>query len=307
MVPANPAGPVLYAFMLGLVSALNPCGFPMLPAYLAIFTGTTAAGRPAGSRAARITQGLLAGACVSAGFVAVFGVLGLVLEGGARLATGWLPWVMAAVGVVMAGAGISTLFGRAPALQLSTPRFRTRRSVLAMAGYGVAYAAGSLSCSLPLFLAAVAGSFTGQSFTAGLTIYLAYALGMALFVTAAAVVTTTLGAAAVRTVRTAGRWLPAVAGVILAVSGAYLAYYWVTELLDPAGVSPLTSAVTGIQGRLAAAIAAQPLLSATLLGTVVLAAITVVIHRSLTERRPPNPNPSPRKAATPHERHPANL
>ena len=134
---------------------------PRLPGPLHRTHRRHAAPRP-GSRAARITRGLLAGACVSAGFVAVFGVLGLLLEGGARLATGWLPWVMAAVGVVMAGAGISTLLGRAPALHLSAPRFRTRRSVLAMAGYGVAYAAGSLSCSLPLFLAAVAGSFTGQ-------------------------------------------------------------------------------------------------------------------------------------------------
>ena len=62
-----------------------------------------------------------------------------------------------------------------------------------------------------------------------------------------------------------------------------MAYYWVRELLDPAGESPLTSAVTGAQGAIAAGIAAQPLLSATLLGAVVLAAIAVVIHRILTE------------------------
>jgi len=222
---------------------------------------------------------------------------GLLLERGARLGTGWLPWVMAAVGVVMAGAGISTLLGRAPALHLSTPRFRARRSVVAMAGYGAAYAVGSLSCSLPLFLAAVAGSFTGQSLPAGLATYLAYALGMALFVMTAAVVTTTLGAAAVRNVRTAGRWLPAVSGITLAASGAYLAYYWVSELLDPAGVSPLTSAVTGAQGALAAGIAAQPLLSATLLGGVVLTAIAVVIHRTLTETPAPESTPEPSKGS----------
>lgn len=31
--------PVLYAFTLGLVAAVNPCGFPLLPAYLALFAG----------------------------------------------------------------------------------------------------------------------------------------------------------------------------------------------------------------------------------------------------------------------------
>jgi len=298
MVPANQAGPVLYAFTLGLAAALNPCGFPMLPAYLAIFTGTPdATGPTATAGTARITRGLLAGACVSTGFVTVFGVLGLLLEEGARLATGWLPWVMAAVGVAMAGAGISTLLGRAPALHLSAPRFRTRRSVLTMAVYGAAYATGSLSCSLPLFLAAVAGSVTGQGFQAGLATYLAYALGMGLFVTAAAVVTTTLGSAAVRRARSAGRRLAAVSGITLSLSGAYLAYYWVTELLDPTAVSPVTSAVTGVQGWFAAGIAAQPLLWATLLGGVVLTAIAVVIHRTLTETPSPETRPEPSKGS----------
>lgn len=297
MVPANPAGPVLYAFTLGLAAALNPCGVPMLPAYLALFTGTTAATGPRASPGtARITRGLLAGAGVSAGFVTVFGLLGLLIEGGTRMATGWLPWIMAAVGLAMAAAGVATLLGRPPALLLPAPRLRAGRSALAMAGYGVAYAAGSLSCSLPLFLTAVAGSFTGQSFTAGLTTYLAYALGMALFVTAAAVVTTTIGSAAVRRVRTVGRWLPAVSGITLTVSGAYLAYYWMAELLDPAGASPLMTAVTGAQGWLAAGIAAHPLLSAALLGAVVLAAIAVVIHRTLTEK--PSTEPESRKDGT---------
>ncbi len=30
---------ILFAFTLGLVAAVNPCGFPMLPAYLALFVG----------------------------------------------------------------------------------------------------------------------------------------------------------------------------------------------------------------------------------------------------------------------------
>lgn len=306
MVTAHQTAPVLYAFTLGLAAALNPCGFPMLPAFLALFTGTSDATGPAGaSGTARIIRGLLAGASVSAGFVAVFGILGLLLEGGARLATSWLPWVMSAVGVLMTGAGISTLLGRAPALHLPGPRFRPQRSVLAMAGYGVAYATGSLSCSLPLFLAAVAGSVTGQGFQAGLATYLAYALGMGLFVTAAAVVTTTVGSAVVRRARTSGRWLASFSGITLTLSGAYLAYYWITELLDPTAVSPVTSAVTGVQGWFAAGITEQPLLSGILLGAIVLAAIAIVIHKIITES--PGTAPGAKKGSTASENHTVNL
>ncbi len=284
MVPANPAGPVVYAFTLGLVAALNPCGFPMLPAYLALFTGTPdAAGPKAASGTTRITRGLLAGACVSAGFVTVFGVLGLMLEAGAR----WRP-----AGCLRSGRsrdcdgrrGYPACSAGAPALHLSAPRFRARRVSAGHGGLRGGLRNRLAERSLPLFLAAVAGSLTGRGFPAGLTAYLAYALGMGLFVTAAAVVATTLGSAAVRRARNAGRWLPAVSGITLTLSGAYLAYYWVTELPDQAGVSPVTSALTGTQGWLAGCVAAQPLLTATLLGTVVLAAIAVVIHRTLTEK-----------------------
>jgi hypothetical protein len=152
-----------------------------------------------------------------------------------------------------------------------------------MVAYGAAYAVGSLSCSLPLFLAAVGGSFTGRGVLAGLSSYLAYALGMGLFVCAAAVVTTTAGAAALAHVRAAARWLPAVSGTILAASGAYLAYYWVNDLRDPAATSPVTSAVDRAQTGLATLVGASPLLAAIVLGVIVLVSITVVIAHTLAE------------------------
>jgi cytochrome c biogenesis protein CcdA len=284
MTPSG-AGAVLYAFTLGLVAAVNPCGFPMLPAYLALFCGS----RP-GRLGSGTARALLTGASVSAGFVAVFGVLGLLFEAGARLATGWLPPIMAAVGLLMAVAGVSTLFGHPPVLRLPAPRMRAGRSILAMALYGVAYATGSLSCSLPLFLAAVAGSFTGQGFFGGLRSYLAYALGMALFVTAAAVVVMVLGAAAVRRIGAAGRWLGLISGITLTLSGAYLAYYWLTDLVDPVGASTVTASVQGASGRLASLLGAAPALSALVLGVLVLGPIALIIRRILTE---PHHQPAP--------------
>ncbi len=145
---------------------------------------------------------------------------------------------MIGVGLAMVAAGVMTLAGRGPSVHLPTPRVRPGRSALAMTGYGAAYAIGSLSCSLPLFLAAVGGSFTRRGAWAGLSTYLAYALGMGLFVTAAAVVTTTLGATALRHVRAASRWLPAVSGLVLTASGAYLVYYWVLRPARPPATRP---------------------------------------------------------------------
>ncbi|MCR6493219.1 cytochrome c biogenesis CcdA family protein [Cellulomonas sp. P24] len=297
--PSSGTGLVLYAFSLGLVAAVNPCGLPMLPAYLALFTG-----RPTGSDGARIARSLLAGAGVSGGFVAVFGALGLMVESGVQLVAGWLPWVMIVVGLSMTVAGVLTLAGRAPSLHLPAPRVRPGRSALAMLGYGAAYAIGSLSCSLPLFLAAVGSSFTRRGAWAGLSTYLAYALGMGLFVTAAAVVTTTAGATALRRVRAASRALPVVSGLVLTLSGAYLLYYWLTDLRDPTGSSPVTAAVGHVQTGLTTAVGTDPVRSAVVLGAIVLAAFVVVVRRSLASPVP-TPRTAPRKGTADHDRDPA--
>ena len=107
---------ILYSFTLGLVAAVNPCGFPMLPAYLALFAGSRS-----GPKAARIAGALRSGASMSAGFVAAFGSLGLLLQGGAALVAGALPWLMMLVGVGMAVAGVFTIAGRGHRLKASRP------------------------------------------------------------------------------------------------------------------------------------------------------------------------------------------
>jgi cytochrome c biogenesis protein CcdA len=281
MTPSQPGTAlVLYAFSLGLVAAVNPCGLPMLPAYLALF-----AGKPSGPQGARIARSLLAGAGVSGGFVVVFGILGLLVESGLQLAAGWLPWVMIVVALGMTVAGLFTIVGRGPSLRLPTPRIKPGRSALAMFGYGAVYAIGSLSCSLPLFLAAVGSSFTRRGAWAGLETYLAYTLGMGLFVTAAAVVTTTAGAGAMRRVSAASRVLPAVSGLVLTASGAYLLYYWVSDLRGPNAHAPFTTAVDHLQAGLSAAVGTDPVRSAIVLGLIVVGAFAVVVRRSLSASR----------------------
>ncbi|WP_417234657.1 cytochrome c biogenesis CcdA family protein [Arthrobacter sp.] len=268
--------PILYALALGMVAAVNPCGLPMLPAYLALFSGTQ------GSRLApRLARSLLAGAGVSVGFVAVFGVLGLVLEGALQLVLGFLPWIMSAVGVAMATAGVMTLAGHGPSLRLPVPRMRGAGTFAAMTVYGVAYGIGSLSCALPLFLAAVSGSFTGQGFVSGLASFLAYALGMGLFVTAAAVVTTTAGSAALRRVRFVSRWLPVLSGLVLVVAGIYVAAMWVSDLLGVTWAATLSAPADRLQAGLTGVLDSRPIVTAVVLGAVVLASFAIVVRRSL--------------------------
>lgn len=278
MSPLAVAAATSYAFTLGLVAAINPCGFPLLPAYLALFTGGTD-----GRRVARTAKGLVSGAGVTCGFVAVFGTLGLLLVSGAALASGWLPWFMVAAGFLMAALGLSTLCGHPLYLRLPTPRIAPGgRTFAATFVFGIAYAIGSLSCALPLFLAAVGGSFTRLGFWAGLACYLSYALGMGLFVTGAAVATAIAGSGLLRQFRKAGRVLPAVSGAVLAASGLYLSYYWAADLLHfPMAAGPF-GAVGAVQGAVTSFIAGHMATTAAVLLTAVLAGIAVVTLKTRT-------------------------
>jgi cytochrome c-type biogenesis protein len=91
--------PFALAFTAGLVATVNPCGFAMLPAYLAYFMGLEGAdGTP---RA--VGRGLLVGTVVSTGFLTVFGVAGVLITLGVRAVVGALPCTLPIFLVVVAG------------------------------------------------------------------------------------------------------------------------------------------------------------------------------------------------------------
>ena len=71
--------PVGYAFGAGMVAAVNPCGILLLPSLVAYYLATTA---PTGSAAVRTGRAALLAGMATLGFVAVFGVVGLVVGAG---------------------------------------------------------------------------------------------------------------------------------------------------------------------------------------------------------------------------------
>ncbi|MDK8844919.1 cytochrome C biogenesis protein, partial [Corynebacterium striatum] len=56
------------AFLTGMLATVNPCGFAMLPTYLAYFIGSG----PDAGRKRPLLAGLQAGVALSAGFATVF-------------------------------------------------------------------------------------------------------------------------------------------------------------------------------------------------------------------------------------------
>jgi cytochrome c biogenesis protein CcdA len=100
-------GPLLLALTAGMLGAVNPCGFALLPAYLSLLVAGASDTRGAVGRA------LTAAAGLTLGYVVVFGAFGLAL---APLA-GWLrprlPWLTVVLGmglvVAVAALGVALL------------------------------------------------------------------------------------------------------------------------------------------------------------------------------------------------------
>jgi cytochrome c biogenesis protein CcdA len=236
-----------YAFALGLVAAVNPCGFPMLPAYLSFFMSR---GDDSAGAFRRLAGAIKSAAAVSAGFVVVFAVLGAVFDAGLTAFMAWVPWVMLLIGTALLALGVAALLGRHLPLRLPHLPWTGRdRSVRSMVGFGVSYAVASLTCSLSIFLAGVAGAFTRVGPATGIATFLAYAAGMASVLGAVSVAMALAQASVVKILRQASRYLDRLGPGLLTVVGAYLVYYWASYLTgsSPAG---LIGGVERLQGTL---------------------------------------------------------
>lgn len=216
---------LLLAFSTGMVATVNPCGFAMLPAYVSYFLGLD---DRSGSPRAGVLRALAVGLSVSAGFLAVFFLLGVPFAGLSRAS--WfaskLPWLTMVIGAGLVVLGVAMVRGFEPTLRLPRlSRGTGSRELPTMFAFGVSYAVSSLSCTIGLFMSLVATSFTDRDVSAGLGAFVAYGAGMALVLMA---LTLTVALARQGLVHLLRRLVPhvhRVAGVLLVVAGAYVTYF----------------------------------------------------------------------------------
>jgi len=219
---------VSFAFVAGTVATVNPCGFALLPAYLARRVGAEDGSRRSVDA---VSRALVVGGVTTAGFMLVFGTIGTAIGLGARELTRALPWAGLAIGVALVLAGAAVLAGghlrlRLPQLRYGGARAGLRGDVL----FGIGYGTASLSCTLPIFLAAtgsaVTGGLAGSAFS-----FLAYAAGMGTILTALAVAAALSQQGLARALRHFVPYVNRAGGALLLLAGAYVVYYWAFFLL----------------------------------------------------------------------------
>ncbi|WP_208027529.1 cytochrome c biogenesis CcdA family protein [Rhabdothermincola sediminis] len=231
--------PVAYAFGVGMVATFNPCGFAMLPAYVSYFLGLESS-RPTTDDPpqANVLRALAVGVAMTAGFLVVFGLLGIVLDPVLDAVQERLPWLTILLGAVLAGLGVALLAGRTVSLNLlKMARGADRQELWSVFLFGISYALVSLSCTLPTFLAAVAGVFDTANAASGIAVFLAYGLGMGLVLMVLTLATALARQGMVRRMRSFLPYVNRVSGALLLLAGVYVAYYGWYELRIRSGAT----------------------------------------------------------------------
>ena len=267
--------PFALAFGAGMVATVNPCGFAMLPAYLGFFVGTDdGASRPLRGR---VNRALVVSGAMTAGFVTVFGIVGLLVQTVAQSIDQQLSKVTIVIGIMLVLLGVWLLLGHE--LRINGPKLQRGgrdRTFLSMYLFGVSYATASLSCTLGPFFVALTPTFRHSGVASGLVAFIAYALGMGLIVASATVALAVAQQGWITRLRNLGP-------IINRVSGGLLVPAVLHGLFDFSILSSTVIDDRGYAGGIAA-ILAYPLV-----------AIILVVRRHRIE--PPGTAPGPRLAA----------
>lgn len=235
-----------FALAAGMAATVNPCGFALLPAYLSAFVGLD----HRGGRTGAVGRALAVSAALTAGFVLVFGLFGLIVSPLAIRIEQYLPWATVVIGIALFGLGIALLAGRQ--FVLAIPKLQRGGSdgtLGSMFLFGVSYAVASLSCTIGPFLAVTTSTFRSDNWLAGLAVFVTYGLGMGLVIAILTVAVALAKSGIVNRFRALIPKVNRIAGGLLLVAGTYVAYYGWYEIrvLEGATSDPIVDRAIRIQ------------------------------------------------------------
>lgn len=269
-------GNFAYSFILGVLAAVNPCGFVLLPTYLIFFLGTRE--EPNLKTGERLRRALVVSSGISIGFLAIFFVIGVI----SRLFTQWIElnakYASLAIGIVLVIGGARMLTGWTPKFavpQLGGVQTKTFRATVV---YGVAYAVASIGCTIGFLTTAVFGSIALHGFVSGVLSILLYGLGMAMLVTALTVSLAFAKTGLLTIVKNQLHLIQRLGAVFVTLTGIYLVFYWYAAISETRSASFVTR-IERWQTRVASFLQQQGAFRLAVVLTIVVAMAVVASRR----------------------------
>ena len=169
------------------------------------------------------------GVVATAGFIVVFTIVGSLISAGGQWLVRIFPYAGVVIGAAMILLGLYLLIthrtlGIMAASRVTVSRERNLRNVFM---FGIAYAIGSLSCTLPIFLVVVGGALASQGLAASFSQFISYALGMGAILVAVTIGSAMFQGSVANSLRQLMPYVHRISALFLVAAGAYLIYYWV--------------------------------------------------------------------------------
>lgn len=244
------------AFLAGVLAAFNPCGFVLLPAYLAsiiIGDNKSEPGWMNHLRALKFSAGM------TSGFIGVFGGFALLLSSVAGSILPYLPYVTVAVGVILILISLSLIFGQTLILRkLANPNIAPTKGWVSQIGYGISFALASLSCTIGPFLAITSAAIANGNVVRTGMLFVVYAIGMGSVVLILALSVSTARIGFINKLKRSQGKISKFSGYFLLLVGLYQSWYGVYEIRILRGDNssdPIISFAVSIQSKITQSIA----------------------------------------------------
>jgi cytochrome c biogenesis protein CcdA len=218
-------GDFAYSFILGVLAAVNPCGFILLPTYLLYYLGTEL-NRESESPATTLRRGLTVGVAVSSGFIGLFLIVGIISRAFTTVIRDNAKYAALIIGIGLIAMGIAMFRGWKPPVAQPNMAMKKQRTWRNMFVFGIAYAVASIGCTIGLLISVILGSVGRHGFVSGVLSIALYGLGMGLLVTSLTVALAFARFGLVSNLKKSFPFFDKLSAVAVVITGLYLTWYW---------------------------------------------------------------------------------
>ncbi|MCH2307279.1 MAG: hypothetical protein MK359_03125 [SAR202 cluster bacterium] len=221
---------IFFAFFAGVVAAFNPCGAAMFPAFVGYQLEVS---KPIFNPYRLVLYGLKIAFITTLGFILVFSAIGILLGFTSWFLIDLMPFLGLGVGLLIFILGLFLLVSKKKfgILVASRVNFSGGKGIFRLFLFGVGYAAASLSCALPVFVAAI-GVTIGKGpadFLGFAEVFVAtfvYALGMGTTILFATIGVISAKGIATILIKRVFPYFEVMGNLLMVFAGIYLIYYW---------------------------------------------------------------------------------
>ena len=271
-------GNFAYSFILGVMAAVNPCGFVLLPTYLVYYLGTEL-NREDENKTTTLRRGLSVGMAVSSGFIGLFLIVGIISRAFTTVISENAKYAALVIGIALVAMGIAMLFGWKLPIAQPDVSMQRKRTTWNMFLFGIVYAIASIGCTIGLLISVILGSINRHGFVSGVISIVLYGLGMGLLVTSLTVALAFARVGLVSTIKKSFKWFDKVSAVFVVLTGLYLSWYWLGAITDR-GTDGLTTRVERWQTKVVQLLQDAGVYPLLIVFCVIIATAGLVIRRS---------------------------